>query len=434
MITFSWIEILLSLFSCLSVFLTPTVGSLNYHMGFYSNPYFPIAAASTLGFLLWLLLLVSRFALQAKKREMIDFVFVSLWMVIFSFFFFKHSPLGRYHPRITEGVTLFLAFVLASYLIRWLNRKDLVRFIGLLSLAFLSADFIQFRKLTVMEPRPAVSATPSAAPSPSIVHIVLDKFSYDNAALNHPQFEKKSLELAKKHQLTFHTQHYSNYHATAFSVPDFLKDQRDLDASTGFRELNSNTLFHYFFKKGYDLYLYGHYLPYCLRFKALAKHCQINSREEAKAVFEFSKWAELYLTEFSSSINRIFNSENSYQFLQRYPENALQMFDDYRQDFKKWAQSSHPFYAYLHVVVPHDPFRLSQDCELLPPIKKGMEIEEVRGRLQSQSLCVLKQLDIVLTSIKSQYPGPLKILIHSDHGMFMRDNKSEKKENTKDAE
>lgn len=419
-----WINCLLSLFACLSFFITPTVGAMNHHLGFFSNPYFPFVASFTLGLLTWLLLSLTLKIQPGQRREKLTLILSSFWVVVFIFLFFKHIPQTKSYPNALDGLGLFLAFVLSACITRALAPRDLMRLIGLLSIAFLLGDFIQFKKLTASPGSPQRQAQLSAN-SQSILHIVLDSFSFENAALNNPAFLEQSLQLAKRHNLTFYTNHFSNYPATIYSVPDFLKSNSNEKSSVGFREPNTNTLFHYFFERGYEIYIYGHYLPYCLRFKSISRHCQINSSNEAKLSFEFNKWIELYFTEFSTALTRIIAANHPYSFLSRYPENALQLIENFKQDFNSFAKSSTPFYAYVHVVIPHTPFLLNEACEILAPLKSNDTEDEYRKRFQAQSLCSLKKLDRLLTVVKSTYPHDLKILIHSDHGTVLKTDREQ---------
>jgi hypothetical protein len=405
--------------------MTPTVGAMNHHLVFFSNPYFPFIASLTLGVFTWLLLTLVLTLQTQQRKEKLTLILSSFWVVVFIFFFLKHLPWVEKYPKSFDGGGLFVAFVLSAYITRGLGQRDLVRLIGLLSIAFLLGDFIQFKKLTASSSQPQNPGKVSAN-TQSILHIVLDSFSFENAALNNPAFLEKSRILAKQHNLTFYTNHFSNYPATVYSVPDFFKNDTKKKSSVGFKELNTNTLFHHFFEKGYQIYIYGHYLPYCLRFKSLSHHCQINSSTEANISFELSKWIELYFTEFSAALTRFITTNHPYLFISRYPENALQLLEDFKRDFNSFSKSDIPFYAYIHIVLPHTPFLLGADCEKISePFRSNAPEEELRKRLQSQSLCSLKQLDQLLTVVKSTYPYPLKLLIHSDHGTVIKSDRKQ---------
>lgn len=409
----------LFLFPCLSLFVTPTIASFHSNLTLYSNAYTPLIIAVSMGVSLAVFMLFLDLCLFKTPQKTFRLMALSLWSVIFCFFFLKHLSWANRYPNAGDGLSIFVSFIFGSYLVKWIGIKQLERFIFVLSVVFLTADIIQLKKITQREMPPTVVANNERDRPPSILHLMFDKFSFEHAANDNPAFIKSIKRLTQKHNLTFYPQHFANHSHTNSAVPDFLRPDKTSSIVKGFNEKTENTLFHHFYKKGYSLFIYGHYLPYCLRFAHLTKHCQTDSRRSREWVSQSKLLIELYLSEFSRSLHDMFLNKTSFRIWNRYAQNSIEMIDDFLEDSSLWLQNKTPFYVYLHVLIPHDPFRLSADCEITPTSLIGHPQISKLKPLQDQSLCALKQLDRILSTIAQKNKSPLKIVIHSDHGILL---------------
>lgn len=409
----------LFLLPCLSLFVTPTIASFHHNLTLYYNAFPPLIIAVSMGVSLCLFMFFLDRSLFETHQKTFRLMAFSLWSVIFCFFFLKHLSWANRYPKVGDGLSIFISFILGSYLVKWIGIKQLERFIFVLSVVFLTADIIQLKKLTQREIPPTVVTNNKEDRPPSILHLMFDKFSFEHAANDNPAFLKSIKTLTQKHNLTFYPQHFANHSNTASAVPDFLRPDKTISIVKGFKEKTENTLFHHFYKKGYSLFIYGHYLPYCLRFAHLTKHCQTDSRRSRGWVSQSKLLIELYLNEFSSSLSDIFLIKKYFRIWNHYAEQSIEMIDDFLEDSSLWFQNETPFYVYLHVLIPHDPFRLTPDCEIRPISSiHDRQISKLKP-LQDQSLCALKQLDRILSAIEQKNKRPLKIVIHSDHGILL---------------
>lgn len=421
----------------IAIVVTPLCAMLERHAGFLARADLVVLLAVALGVVIGLVVGLWR-ARPSETGERASRALLTLWTVIFTMFFVARGLVVKAHAEWRDALAVFLGFVLAAAIMRRTDRfARLASLLAWASFAFFVADVARLVKLGIWStPFPIEASAGIRGPSqssdddhPDVLHVMLDKFSYRHLA-DKAGMEPEWQAFAARNSLTFYPHHYATAGATERSVPDFMRVDTGLPAVDMFARGDRNTLFQRFAEQGYEVRVYGHYLPYCYRLRSSLAHCQQGSREEGSVANDLIKATELYTLSLSRSLGLAVFGQGLASFVDRMPVSSVGAVADAISDLET-RHTRRPMYLYVHLVVPHDPFLLDSECASRPEWKVSadearkmwsektwLQGESMR-RYAEQSRCALKLSGRLIDAMARERAGiRSRILIHSDHGMF----------------
>lgn len=79
------------------------------------------------------------------------------------------------------------------------------------------------------------------------------------------------------------------------------------------------------------------------------------------------------------------------------------------------GNSSRPVFAFIHMMIPHEPLVFSQEGEYVP--QEAQSVEGLKAQYQNQLLFAIKQIQIAVDNILAKSERPPIIILQGDHGM-----------------
>ncbi|MBI3534483.1 MAG: sulfatase-like hydrolase/transferase [Deltaproteobacteria bacterium] len=360
---------------------------------------------------------------KSKLRTLLISGLILLWIVFFLLYFITHISFMLDHVNVRRGMILFLFlfFFTLAYYINLSRLQDLITF---MSIGVLMGTFVDLWKMDFLKFSESPSKAPVIVSEPvHVFHILFDMFSFVHATRN-PDFIKEVKKLSEKHSLTFYNQQFSNAAFTEQSVPDFLRLDRSQEVNFAFLRGDDNVIFKFFLEAGYKVSIHGQGMPYCKRFSALSHTCFMKPHSESYFV-EIQQALAMQLAEIHKRIPSIFFGNTVDEIVYLSPENSIQMVDSFIHDHPRDYFNGVSTFSYMHVLMPHIPAVLDENCIPRSDWKK-MDLpsappifmpDEQLDRYQAQAFCTLKTLDRILSYLENIgiYDRSI-VIIHSDHG------------------
>ncbi|MCR4328314.1 MAG: hypothetical protein NUV53_02230 [Patescibacteria group bacterium] len=259
-----------------------------------------------------------------------------------------------------------------------------------------------------------------------VYYLLLDGYArYDTIEQFFGYSNKEFYDFLGKNKFSIANKSTSNYSFTLLSLASSLNMEYLDDLTTRYSpttettagntaslrvRIENNALQHFFKSNGYK-FVYvssGSFAP-----TSRNNNADINlSWDISKSSFGGNAFLSSFLYEFSMLRPLYMENKLNHSFLDT-GEGVLYAFDSLERTATR--KNRDPLFAFAHILAPHPPFTLNNDCMRIPP-RTILTPEEDDAGYVSKLICTNKLLENLITTILDQ-PGPAPIIVlQSDHG------------------
>ena len=390
----------------LSLILTPLLSFFDHHGRFFDGKGFllmffaGIAIVAGVG--------IDRLARSLSPR--IEGLLIAVWIGALVVFFTFHSDFLRLQVPHYHVMSFLIGALLAFTMIVKVDRDKLRQLTVFVAVGIVAGNVYSLVEQKYYSVPSTSEGLPNTSENPEhIVHIVFDMFSFEHTLKQSAELRAHSDRLAEKYDLSFHERHFANFMDTSEAVPSLLRGQ---DNQWIFQKLHD---------QGYRIDVFGESLPYCTWFGRWAHKCLTTSSSQTFAT-EVSRAASGMFSEFSPPLHDLLSARSLDEKLLLFPVSSIKLADTFIENFRQIKQSRANSYTFLHLVLPHGPFLIDENCQRSSsPYPEDPDYFEADPKSVekyiAQSHCALNVLDRILAKLRSL--GMLqntRLAVHSDHG------------------